>query len=137
MNKRFAAGFLATASTAAVLALPAASASAAPSPCGVYPAGQAYALQIVPRSARIKKDTIVSARGTLRRGGEPCVGFPLGVYAKPFDRSDYRLIGSDTTDSTGSIHGGILVDRTLRFYFNCKLSPAASVRSRITEFVAV
>lgn len=136
MNKRIAAGFLATASTAAVLALPAATATAAPRPCGTYPPGLLYALQIVPSSARVRLGTVVSSRGTLRRGGQACVGYPMGVYEKPFDRADFKLIGGDTTDGTGSIHGGIYVDKTLRFLFNVRLNSTQGVRSRTTELIA-
>lgn len=135
MNKRLAAGALAAVSTASVLGVVGAQPAAAATPCGTYPPGLAYALVRAPGSSTVARGAIVSLRGTLRRGGQACVGFPIGLYTKPFDRADYRLKGSAQSNSTGSVRPTLVVDKTVRYFFNVNLGGGKNVKSGISEFI--
>ena len=136
MNKRLAAGALAAVSTASVLGVVGAQPAAAATPCGTYPPGQGYLLTRAPGSAKVRVNASVSLRGTLTRGGRPCVGFPIGLYTKPFDRATYKLKGSAQSNSTGSVRPVLIVDKTQRYFFNVNLGGGKNVKSGISEFIA-
>lgn len=135
MNKRLAAGALAAVSTASVLGIVGAPAANAATRCGSYPPGLQYALSRAPGSATVAKDTIVSLRGTLRRGGQACVAYPIALYTKPFNIAVYRLKGSSSSDATGSVHPQLVVNVTQRYFFNVNLGGGAFVRSGASEFI--
>ena len=134
MNKRLGAGLLAAASTASVLGLTTGTASAAPRPCGTYPPGLGYSLVRAPYSGKVKLGSIVNSRGTLRRGGQACVGFPLGLYNKPAKQVGYRLVASRITDSTGSVRIPFKITGVTRIYYNLNLGGGKNVHSGISEF---
>lgn len=135
MNKRLAAGALAAVSTASVLGVVGAAPAAAATPCGTYPPGQLYSLVRAPGSASVRQGAAVSLRGTLRRGGQACVGYPIGLYIKPFNSGVFTLRGGSQSDNTGSVHPFILVDKTQRYFFNLNVGGGYSVRSGISEFI--
>ena len=135
MNKRLAAGALAAVSTASVLGVVGASPASAGQPCGTYPPGNAYGLTRAPGSASVKRGAAVSLRGTLRRVGQPSVGYPIGLYVKPFDVKPYRLKGSAQTSTTGSVRPVLIVDKTVRYFFNLNLGGGRNVQSGISQFV--
>lgn len=135
MNKRLAAGALAAVSTASVLGVVGASPASAATPCGTYPPGLQYSLVRAPGSSSVAQGAIVSLRGTLRRGGQACVGFNVGLYTKPFDVKPYRLKGSAQTSTTGSVRPVLIVDKTVRYFFNLNLGGGNNVQSGISQFV--
>ena len=136
MNKRLAAGALAVVTSASVLGIVGATPAQAAT-CGEYPPGQTFQISRAPGSASVVKGAVVSLRGTLRRGGEPCAGVPLGIYVKNADQSIFRRKGSAITSTTGSIHPSLVVDQTLRFFFNLNAGEGGSFQSGITQFVVV
>lgn len=137
MNKRLGAAFVAAASTVSVLTVGGGTASAAPSPCGVYPPGNAYGLSRAPLSASAHKGALIGTRGTLRRGGQSCVGFTLGFYTHtPKQGPAYTLKGGKATDGTGSVRNSIQLLVTTRYFYNLNLGGGASVRSGISEIIA-
>ena len=135
MNNRLGAALVAAASVATVVTVATPPANAA-TPCGTYPPGNAYGLYRTPASARVHRGAPVSTRGTLRRGGQACVDFNLGIYQKDDNQSVYHLVRAARTDSTGSAHTGLFVKRTTRYYYNVNLGNGASVHSSFSEFIA-
>ena len=136
MNKRLAAGALAAATAASVLGV-AGAAPAQAAQCGAYPPGQSYVLTSAPGSARVLKGTVVSLRGTLRRGGQPCVGLPIALYTRPFSQPVYRNKGAISSSTTGSVRPALPVGESVRYFFNLNLGNGTSVRSAISQFVVV
>ncbi len=135
MNNRLGAALVAAASVASVFTIVAPAAHAA-NPCGTYPPGQAYSLVRAPASATVRKNTTIGTRGTMRRGGQPCVDFNLGIYTKRANAAIYKLHRAARTDSTGSARTAIAVPGTLRFFYNVNLGGGASVHSSFTELIA-
>lgn len=135
MKNRLGAALVAAASVATVVTVAAPAAQAA-NPCGTYPPGQAYSLVRAPQSATVRKNTTIGTRGTLRRGGQPCVDFNLGIYTKRASAAIYKLQRAARTDSTGSARTAIGVPETIRFYYNVNLGGGASVHSSFTELIA-
>lgn len=135
MKNRLGAALLAAASVATVVTVSAPAAQAAV-PCGTYPPGNAYGLVRVPTSARIHKGTVISTRGTLRRGGQACRDFNLGFYIKQANVAAYRLKQAARTDSTGSAHTPLSVPITTRFFYSVNLGGGAFVHSSFTELIA-
>lgn len=135
MNNRLGAALVAAASVATVVTVAAPAAQAA-QPCGTYPPGQAYSLVRAPASATVRKNTTIGTRGTLRRGGQACVDFNLGIYTKAANKAVYHLVRAARTDSTGSARTAIFVPITTRFYYNVNLGNGASVHSSFTELIA-
>ncbi len=127
---------LAAASVASVVtvgSIVGASPAAAATPCGTYPPGAPYVLVSYPRSAVIADDSVATTRGTLRRNGQACVGFRIGLYARsvPSTASDYTLRpGSDNTDRTGSIrvYTPVAKGTVLRTYFNMNVGGGGNVQ---------
>jgi hypothetical protein len=137
MNKRLAAGLLASGMTATVFGVVSAQpASATPTPCGTYPPGQSYQLTRTPTHAEVAVGSIVGTRGTMRRGGQACVGFEMGFYVKVASRPFYGLRSHGPSDTTGSFRASWTADETFRFRYSVKLSPNAIVRSAISEVIA-
>lgn len=137
MSIRLGAAFVAVASTATILTTGVGTASAAPSPCGTYPPGQAYTISRAPFSGTVRTGTTITTRGTMRRGGQSCVGYPMGFYTKPANRADYRLTGvNKTTDSTGSVRQPLTVTITKRFFYNVNFGGGTSTHSGISEIIA-
>jgi hypothetical protein len=135
VKNRLGAALVAAASVATVVTVAAPAAQAAV-PCGTYPPGQAYSLVRVPTSATVRKGAPVSTRGTLRRGGQACVDFNLGIYTKAANVGVYHLTRAARTDTTGSAHTGFIVNITTRFYYNVNLGNGASVHSSFSEMIA-
>lgn len=135
MTNRLGAAFVAAASIATVVVVGTGTASAA-QPCGTYPPGQGYSLARAPFSGTVKAGTTVGTRGTLRRGGQACVGFRLGLYTKPATQVGYRLAGSGLTDNTGSVRKPIKVTTTTRFFYNMNIGGGRNVRSGISQLIA-
>lgn len=135
MNKRFGSAMLAAASVASVVtvgSIAGASTASAATPCGTYPPGAQYVLVSYPRSAVIADDAVATTRGTLRRNGQACVGFRIGLYARsvPSTNSSYHLLpGSRNTDSTGSIrvYTKVAKGTVLRTYFNMNVGGGGNV----------
>ena len=134
MNKRLAAGALAAVSTASVLGVIGA-APAQAAQCGAYPPGQEFVVSSAPGSAYVSKGAIVSLRGTVKRGGAPCFGLQLALYARPFSQPAYRSKGALSTSTSGSIHPQLIVSESVRYYFNLNKGNGTSVRSKISQFV--
>ncbi len=127
MNKRIASAALAAASIASVVTVAGATPASAATPCGTYPPGNQYVLVTIPRSAIVADNATATVRGTLRRGGQACKGFRLGLYGRivPSTASRYNLKGSGLTDSTGSVRVRLYVkkDTVFRTYYNLTISP--------------
>ena len=133
MIKRLGAAFIAAASVSTVMVTGAGTASAA-APCGTYPPGLGYSLQRAPYSGKVKVGTTVGTRGTLRRGGQACVGYRLGLYFKASPTVGYKLSGSGVTDSTGSVRKSVVVKAPSRIFYNFQVPGTPGVRSGISEF---
>jgi hypothetical protein len=83
VKKRLAAGFAAATMTASVFGLAtAAPASAAPTPCATYPAGQTYNFTATPVTVTVKRNANVVLNAVLSRGAShaPCNGYLVGLY---------------------------------------------------------
>lgn len=138
MNKRIAAGLLASGMTATVLGVATAPpAAATPKPCGTYPPGQFYQLTRTPTYGRVVSGTVVGTRGTLRRGGHACEGFELGFYVKVASRPFYGLASHGPSDGTGSYRASWTGRETFRFQYTLRLNNTTRIHSLITEIIVV
>jgi hypothetical protein len=83
VNKRLAAGFAAATMTASVFGVAtSAPASAAPTPCATYPAGQQFNFTATPTDVTVKRNTNVVLNAVLSRGEAktPCEGYLTALY---------------------------------------------------------
>jgi hypothetical protein len=136
MNKRLAAGLLATGMTATLLGVSAGPAAATPKPCVSYPPNAAYGISRTPLSGSVKRGTVVATRGTLQKGGTPCEGYPMGFRVKRDNEANYTLRAHGDTDAGGNFRASWTADRTFRFQYYVRLNANNTVLSGISEIIA-